>query len=244
MKIEYRLLALFAAMIISSNAGANAFYIRGDFAYSWVGDDQTTSTSLVGIPMASATYQLSPDPVPLGQLGFGYSLDPYVRFDLTGSLTGTRVVYADCKGTSACADDTSAGFDVNTSTLFVNGYYELSTLWTKAPTRWRPYVGIGLGSAYQYMSSVHTSVNVGGMPNVLSVDSNGQWQFAWRGMAGLAVLLTDNLFFDMSYVYMGAGEAESGTTAVLGPSTVVQLQKPLSMDMNAQEVYIGLRQQF
>jgi opacity protein-like surface antigen len=220
MKIQHRLWAFLAVLAVSGSAWANEFYIRADFAYSWVWDDQTT--------VASSTYSLSPDPVPLGQLGFGYNLDPYVRFDVTGALTGTRAVYADPAA--------AGGFDVDTSTLFVNGYYELSTLWTKEPTRWRPYIGLGLGSAYQYMSDVHTSL--------LSIDSKGQWQFAWRGMAGLGVLLTDNLFFDMSYVYMGAGQAESGTGAMLADGTAVRLAKPLSMDMNAQEVYIGLRQQF
>ncbi|MFI4957006.1 MAG: outer membrane protein [Gammaproteobacteria bacterium] len=251
MKIQHRVLALLTALAMSGPVWANAGYVRGDFAYSWALDNQATQTSLVGYPATTANYDLQISPVPLGQLGFGYQVNPYVRFDLTGALTGSREANVDCSNSSsACLDAHSAGLAVDTSTLFVNAYYELASLWTKGTkgtkdaTRWHPYIGVGLGSAYQYMSGTNVPISVNGTSYLLDVDSNGQWQFAWRGMAGLAVTLADNLLLDMSYVYMGAGQAESGTAAQFGPGGSVQLQEPMTMDMNVQEVYVGLRQYF
>lgn len=244
MMIRIRLLTLALAGLMACGALADALYIRADFAYSWAWD-QSAKTVLDSPPPNESLVDFSLDGVPMGQLGFGYFWDPYMRFDVTGALTGGRVGHQSCSTTpSLCYPGTKGTLDINTSTLFANVYYELASLWApKQQTRFHPYIGIGLGSAHHYMSDIEAELPIGGVTS--SVSNHGQWQFAWRGTAGVAVTLTDNLLMDVAYVYMDAGEAATGKTIRVNVfPDPIYVKDPATVEMKTQELYIGLRHQF
>lgn len=85
----------------------------------------------------------------------------------------------------------------NSSTLFANLYYDF-----RNSTAFTPYVGAGLGMAFNYAN--HTFSSPGYHGNFDEHSTN----FAWNVGAGVAYDITDSLAVDLGYRYVNLGYYE------------------------------------
>jgi len=110
--------------------------------------------------------------------------------------------------------------------LMANLYYDFNR-----DGRWQPYVGVGVGGA---------QVEVDGAVGPISFDSDDT-VFAYQGLAGVAVGLSDRLSLDVGYRYFVAPDVGVSGTFDTGDGLV-----PLETeaDYKHQAVTVGLRWQF
>lgn len=117
-------------------------------------------------------------------------------------------------------------------TLMLNAYYDLGN--------WRgvvPYVGAGVGVAYNQLSETYFTQNVY-LTNRIEGDS--KLSLAWSLMAGIGWQISDSAILDFGYRYMDFGKAQSGrmdSAGFLNP--IVRYD-----DLTAHEFKIGLRYHF
>ncbi len=142
----------------------------------------------------------------------GHGLDNYSQFTLGGALAAgydfwpmhmvpVRVdVELALRGNSEVGDSGPAGtsdMTFNTTTLLLNGYYDFHN-----STNFTPYVGAGIGFAFNYLGVDIHDRNYDG-----SVDDFNT-NFAWQVGAGVAYSFTDNMAVDVSYRYLDLGYTE------------------------------------
>ena len=85
----------------------------------------------------------------------------------------------------------------NASTLFLNLYYDF-----RNSTAFTPYVGAGLGMAFQYANHTFS------LPGYSANFDERTTTFAWNLGAGVAYDLTDNFAVDLGYRYVNLGYYE------------------------------------
>ena len=81
-----------------------------------------------------------------------------------------------------------------------NGYYDIARF-----DRFTPYVGAGVGLAYNKTGGVSFTGNAA-LVNVIEGDN--RWSLAWSLMAGVGVQLTERTTLDIGYRYLDMGKAE------------------------------------
>jgi opacity protein-like surface antigen len=244
MTIHQYIVSAFSILCLSGIASAEGYYVRADFAYSWSWE-QESAQDVATPPPSEALFELSPKAVPLGQFGYGYFAAPYARADITAAITGGREYDVTCANNlSTCQPGTKGSGKVDSSLFLLNVYYELASLWSLEKSRWQPYLGFGIGGAYQNAHGLYLK-----LPEACDcysyVSANTHWQFVWRGVAGLAVEVYKGLLVDVSYAYTDAGEALFGDTITASSMAgSLHVTDPIGVDMKTQEAYIGLRYQF
>ena len=119
---------------------------------------------------------------------------------------------------------------VTTHTLMFNAYYDLG----KWMDRFVPYVGAGVGVAYNRTDDVYFTGN----PALINrIEGDDRWSLAWSLMAGVGWQVTERVTLDFGYRYLDMGKAESGhidTAGFWNPK--VRLD-----DLTAHEIKFGLR---
>jgi opacity protein-like surface antigen len=121
---------------------------------------------------------------------------------------------------------------IKSYTLMMNGYKDLG--------RWgniTPYVGAGVGLAYNKMDEVYFTQNVF-LTN--RIQGEGRLSLAWSLMAGVGIQLTDRAILDVGYRYLDLGKAQSGrvdNAGFVNPRVLVD-------DLAAHEFKVGLRYHF
>ncbi|MDP2846934.1 MAG: TonB-dependent receptor [Humidesulfovibrio sp.] len=120
---------------------------------------------------------------------------------------------------------TSLKSDADSQTLFFNAYYDFET-----GTAFTPYVGGGLGMAWNHTEATGTVIATGASQDYRKTTDN----FAWNLSAGCGYKLTDNWALNAGYRYLDLGKIAWGD----GASSLA------SKNMTAHEVTMGLRYQF
>ncbi|MGD9830418.1 MAG: outer membrane protein, partial [Hyphomicrobiaceae bacterium] len=123
--------------------------------------------------------------------------------------------------------------NIESYTMMVNAYFDLGT-WGRIT----PYVGAGIGMAYNRVDKVYFTNNPA-LTGIISGDSD--LSFAWSLMAGLSFRLTERAILDVGYRYMDLGRAASGRADVTG--TFVNPRAYFD-DLGSHEVKVGLRYHF
>ena len=140
-------------------------------------------------------------------------VDEYSQFTLGGALAlgydfnsqfgvpvRAEVEYA-LRGNSEKSWNYGRGMDFkgawNASTLFLNLYYDF-----RNSTAFTPYVGAGLGMAFNYANYTFSSPGYHGNFDEHSTN------FAWNVGAGVAYDITDSLAVDLGYRYVNLGYYE------------------------------------
>ncbi len=247
-QINQALLSL-ALLCSATGAAADGFYLRWDLGAAWLEDQKLSS--LIGPPVVNppsapefSEANLDFDTAFVGQVGVGYQIAPYWRIDLTGIQTNNFDVVGTCIPSNVCLPNEKIYGSVITSQLYVNGYFEFAPLFFKHHQWFNPYVGAGIGFAHNAISEVYSKI--GGIPASLN-NAHSQNSFAWRVMGGIAFALTQHVFLDLAYTYTDAGELETGeTVTVAGSYPLFQFDalEPGKIDMDLQQVMLGLRFQF
>lgn len=97
------------------------------------------------------------------------------------------------------AEGASVDMTFNSTTLLANFYYDF-----RNSTAFTPYVGAGIGVAFNYFGlDVHNTTTGG----ALSLDKH-QTNLAWQVGAGVAYNFTDNIAVDLAYRYLNLGYIE------------------------------------
>lgn len=121
---------------------------------------------------------------------------------------------------------------IRTYTLMFNAYHDLGN--------WHgfvPYVGAGIGLAYNMMDEVYFTGNPA-LVNRIAGDRD--LAFAWSLMAGVGYQISPHAILDFGYRYMDMGKATSerhDTAGFVNPRVVVR-------DIEAHEFKVGLRYHF
>lgn len=144
----------------------------------------------------------------------GFGLDEYSQFTLGGALAAGYDFWPQymlpfraelevaLRGNSETKEDSAWGsseMTSNSTTLLANFYYDFHN-----SSAFTPYVGAGLGLAFNYLG-VDIKDRSTGLGS--SVDDRST-NFAWQVGAGVAYAFTDNLSVDASYRYLDLGYTE------------------------------------
>jgi opacity protein-like surface antigen len=189
----------------------SGWYLRGDVAYR-IG---RTNGAQPAPGFTAPTSEKMGNSIAAG-FGAGFKSE-WLRTDFTVD-TGTAMKYeATPGGTSA---------NVSATTFLFNGYLDLGT-WYRAT----PYIGAGAGTARMRIAD-YTSTT---MPPFTGDNARTKWNFAWAGMAGIAIATSPNTMIDLGYRYINFGDVTTGSDA-FGSMTLKQIA--------AHEVRLGLRWSF
>lgn len=121
---------------------------------------------------------------------------------------------------------------VKSYTMMLNAYKDLG-----AYGRFTPYVGAGVGVAYNIVDDVYFTEN----PNLVNrIEGDRELAFAWALMAGVGIMVTDRTTLDIGYRYSDLGKATSGRVDSGGfVNPAVQID-----DLTSHEIKVGLRYNF
>jgi opacity protein-like surface antigen len=193
----------------------SGWYLRGDVGY---GFDQLNNFYSNASEMSGTVPGFAYNGSSLGNqinfdLGVGYQINNWVRFDITGEYQSSAKYWAqesytgasggNCyTGISRCYDNYSGR--LSTFAVLANGYVDLGTWWN-----FTPFVGAGFGGAFNTLSSVNDyNISTGGSGFAPSSTSAS---LAWALMAGVDYSFTPNWKLEVSYRYFNAGRVQTGT---------------------------------
>lgn len=122
--------------------------------------------------------------------------------------------------------------DITTYTAMLNVYHDLGNF-----NRIVPYVGAGVGVAYNVVDNVYFTEN----PFLLAeIEGQSDLSFAWALMAGIGYQISDRAILDVGYRYIDMGAASSGRVDTAGYTNPrVEID-----DIAAHEIKVGLRYHF
>lgn len=166
-------------------------------------------------------------------VGFGVYFTEHLRGDVTMEYRGEY-------NFSGVADPTfptpppesplSQAGDVDSFVTLFNAYLDIAHFGGVTP-----YIGAGIGFAYNNMSDVFIR------ESGFSTRGDSNTDFAWALMAGLVIELSPDLKLDTNYRYINWGDAISGTT---GSDGSINLPPIIARDMSAHEIRVGIRYDF
>lgn len=166
---------------------------------------------------------------PLGNRGFltftlGKQVQEYIDLNLMYLMQENFNYQKYQSGSSATPDFTATQrtrfFTLNNKAILFNGVLHPAQYWTTyANTELRPYLGAGIGYAYNYVNNFYTvgnQVESPGEPNVGSTDSIGTPigtnSFSWQGTAALNLRVQNSPFsINTGYRYFDGGKFNGST---------------------------------
>jgi len=202
----------------------SGWYLRGAIGLSNQSVDKLTQrldSSVLSLEEVGFGFDSSP----FFQLGVGYQVNNWLRFDVTGEYRGKanfhgtdNVRFFDGVGTAVLADNYSAS---KSEALFLaNAYVDLGTWYCVTP-----FIGAGIGVSRNQIDSFRDD-GIGFFSNgapitaVAFADSNATWNFAWAAHAGLAYSVTPNFKVDLAWRFVHLGDGVTGPTRAFDNSFV------------------------
>ncbi len=124
--------------------------------------------------------------------------------------------------------------DIDSTLIMVDFNWELASLGI-TPEWLRPYVGFGIGYAWHDMEDIDISTST------FDTEGGENSDLTWRFTIGVGLKLSANLVIDVSYSWIDAGVAESGTAF---PGAPTPLSEPIEVEMTSERISAGLRFMF
>lgn len=221
-----------------------ACYFRGDVGYGWSVGDKARGQAM-GADIGEITESKFDDSW-FGEIGIGCGWSrtstvggsikdapvevvsgPGMRADITIGFRGPRDFDGVPPTPPAVIDPVSA--KVSGITLMFNGYLDLGNF-----HGWTPYVGAGIGVAFNEIEDVTFTNGV-----VVTLGSRRENSFAWALMAGVARDIGRGVMLDVGYRYIDLGD--------IGIAGVDNLNRAYSLhieDLAAHELRVGIRVPF
>jgi opacity protein-like surface antigen len=223
---------------------ASGWYLRGDIGVGMQNfsefDHSQTNSTFVWPPSWTIVQQDIQDAAIAG-FGVGYELNNWLRVDVTGEyrtkamfkVTGS---YTDFCGGFTCFDINSGNYSA--AVFMANAYLDLGTWWCLTP-----YIGAGVGGAYNMISGVQDNGIIGYNGAVgfgYSTSNSANLDLAWNVQAGLTYNVSNNLKIDFNYRFLSLGSPQTAVVQCQNtpacPSAFYTLK-----DMTSQDFRIGLR---
>jgi opacity protein-like surface antigen len=184
--------------------------------------------------------------------GVGYQFNNWLRADVTETLRGGATFQGleivQDNGATPAAKQWADFYRGNLSSYvtMLSVYGDLGSWYGVTP-----YVGGGLGFAYNALSGVTdngTAATAGTSTSATGgyFDNGGKWNFAWSLAAGLDFDVTQNLKLELGYRYVNFGSAKSGAAHCLSGAEVVgyfncQAYRVETRQLASNDFSIGLR---
>jgi opacity protein-like surface antigen len=216
----------------------SGWYLRGDIGMS---NQSVSSLNNVVSPGTTVTTPfLTFDSAPIFDIGIGYQLNNWLRFDATAEYRANAHFHGQqiaTFGAIILPDDYNAS--KNEWLFLANVYVDLGTWWNVTP-----FVGVGIGGSYNTIKSFTDVGATQAGATILSTTYGGdasKWNFAWAAYAGLSYQVTPTFAVEMSYRYLSLGDATTGPTNSFDGVTVVNGTPFVFKDLTSQDVRIGFR---
>ena len=235
------------APVLAPAMDFSGWYLRGDIGFS----NQSVG-SLFNVNYANfasvTNIDKSFDAAPFFGLGIGYTVNNWLRFDVTGEYRGAANFHGFDVGNIAggfSADDRYTG-SKSEWTFLLNGYVDLGTWWNITP-----FIGAGVGFSRNTISNFgDISVCVttlGGCAAAGGSDayagSASKWNFAWALHAGLAYQVYRNVTLELAYRYIDLGNAQTGDLIAFDGTN--NFYNPMEFHhLTSQDVKLGVRFNF
>ncbi len=239
-----------APPVIVEEVGSG-WYLRGDIGFSNQRVKKLDSPAFTD-PAAGITgvvqEGLGFDAAPLGDIGLGFQLNNWLRFDATAQYRAA----AHFNGSDNITGNGFVGVDNYTASksewLFLaNAYVDLGTWWCVTP-----FVGAGIGMANVNITNFRDDGHllVPGLvlnPATAYFADHSQWNFAWAFHAGLAYRITPSVTAEFAYHYVNLGDGATGTARNFDNSVIVPASTGMPHTFNSltsQDFTLGLRWMF
>lgn len=224
------------------SGGSGPCYFRADAGYSFARDvdiDWAQTDPFTLNYLTSNVSTLNSDGGWFGEVGGGCGTGYRgIRTELMFGFRGDRKVDGEPEtfwfdpGGGAPPEDDPLHTSIKSYSLMLNVYKDFGTF-----GRITPYVGAGIGFAYNQMDEVYFTGN----PALVNrIAGNSDLSFAWSLMAGVGYKLTNRATLDVGYRYIDLGEIESGrvdSAGFVNPAVYVD-------DLASHEIKVGLRYNF
>ncbi len=233
-------------MAAATAAGATGTYSAATNTYTPgagdpVGFDPTLFYSTPSTYMGDAVTNTSMENAWMGGVGIGCGMGSRgIRGEVMLGYTGHRnfhgeplnYVAAPILGVAPAPIVDPLHSGIKSYTMMFNGYKDFGNF-----NGMVPYLGAGVGVAYNKMSEVYFTDN----PALTNrIEGDGRLSLAWSLMAGVGYQVSDRAILDFGYRYMDYGKAQSGrvdNAGFVNPRVFVD-------DIRAHEFKLGLRYHF
>ena len=197
----------------------SGWYLRGDVGMAVASGNAGVGISpnpLVGLPADAynSFYNASLSASALFDVGVGYQINNWLRFDVTGEYRGGSHFQAlEQVGIPSLTQQYGDFYRGDVSSLIglVNGYVDLGTWWGVTP-----FVGGGVGVANNRLTGLTDQgfACIAGpcSPSGGYLSNNSKTSLAWALMAGLDFDVTQNLKLELGYRFLDYGQLKSGVS--------------------------------
>ena len=214
------------------SVGGSSCYFRSSIGYSWSRDPSVnwTGTTFDSVDMGSSW-------VGEGAVGCGTAGDRGLRGELAFGVRGNKSFKADIVSVPPSIlyqPNDPAHTSVKSYTGMINAYYDLGN-----HGGFVPYVGAGVGAAYNKMSNVYFT-GADGATYFNEVIGANQLSLAWALMAGVEYKFSSRASIDVGYRYIDLGSVHSDH----GDSGNNWNPRFKLDDLVAHELMVGVRYKF
>jgi opacity protein-like surface antigen len=201
------------APVLAPAVDFSGWYLRGDIGFSNQSVGSLFNSNYANFVSVN-NIDKSFDAAPFFGLGVGYTVNNWLRFDVTGEYRGAANFHGLDVGNiggGAFADDRYTA-SKSEWTFLLNGYVDLGTWWNITP-----FIGAGVGFSRNTISNfgdisvcVNSSSCAGSGGSDAFANSASKWNFAWALHAGLAYQVYRNVTLELAYRYIDLGNAQTG----------------------------------
>jgi opacity protein-like surface antigen len=236
---------LLAALLLTLPTISVAIDLEGYYITPKAGISNTMDTGVTAINNGGTIKDLYDDDLGTGS-AFGFSAGKYFsdnfRLELE-LIKRTGYEYdADYNGGGEEAARMSLAADLDSTSIFVNGFYDFQPFIIRN-TAITPYLGGGIGISRNKIDKVN-ELNAGVSQGV-TVGGDTVNQFAYKLSAGTLVSLTEQLSLDVNYQYVNLGSFKSGTRVeVNGVFNQDLVEGVNGGEIKTQELMVGLQYKF
>jgi opacity protein-like surface antigen len=231
------------APVLAPAVDYSGWYLRGDIGFSNQNVGSLFNVNYNGFTSVSSVDK-GFDAAPLFGLGVGYTVNNWLRFDVTGEYRGAANFHGLDVGAipgGGFSDDRYTGSKSEWTFMF-NGYVDLGTWWNITP-----FIGAGVGVSRNTISNfgdISVCVNSLSCAGSGGSDAFGgtasKWNFAWALHAGLAYQVWRNVTLELAYRYIDLGNAQSGDLAAFDGTN--NFYNPMEFHhLTSQDIRLGVR---
>ena len=177
-----------------------AWYIRGDVGYSAFQDMDGVEGgqyALTGLDIDGG-YSVGG--------GIGYYFTPSLRGDITVDYLAESEITGINNNAAAPVGGGTREFGFRSTAVLLNAYYDFNRF-----GRLSPYVGVGVGAAFNSTSSGDATGAAYTAGTSGSIRPGSSTSFAYALMAGATYKISDGLYLDGSYRYLNIGDLSTGS---------------------------------
>ena len=236
---------LLAALLLTLPTISVAIDLEGYYITPKAGISNTMDTGVTAINNGGTIKDLYDDDLGTGS-AFGFSAGKYFsdnfRLELE-LIKRTGYEYdADYNGGGEEAARMSLAADLDSTSIFVNGFYDFQPFIIRN-TAITPYLGGGIGISRNKIDKVNQLT--AGVSQGVTVGGDTVNQFAYKLSAGTLVSLTEQLSLDVNYQYVNLGSFKSGTRVeVNGVFNQDLVEGVNGGEIKTQELMVGLQYKF